>query len=680
MSTRPWPHVLSLVCLVFLPLLAPEATAGGSLADYERAARLEQRFGGKLRGGELESRWLDAETLLFRRSLAGGGSRFVVARGAGGPPAEAFDHAVVASALGTLLGNPVDADRLPLEILDRAGTIFRGVAQDRLVAIDAETGEVSELDAGTLPSLRLPLATRQSSSGGGRDTAILFVNSAAAPVQLLWIDHAGLAKPYATLASGAKHRQHTFPGHLWRAVAADGRVLGSWVGRPGLGVAVITDTPTERTADPAEAPKDPGRSPDGHWVAFLRDHDVWLRRLPGGRETRLSTDGTPTDRYTDRMRWSPDARTLMVVQERPAQERTVHVIDVVPKDGLQPRLVGYPYLKPGDRIAHPRPRLFDVRARKPIPFDEALYPTPWSISHLAFTPDGTRFTFLYNQRGHQVLRLVELDVKGGTARALIDESSSTFIDYSQKTWLRRLGGGDWLWMSERDGRNHIYRIDGTSGSATPITTGAFIVREVLEVDEDAGTLSFSAYGAYAGPGSLPPAYRADRPGRRGSRLAHRRRRDPRDHADPDGALVVDRWSRVDQPPVIELRRARDGTLLTELARADAAALAGRGVAPPGTLRRQGSRRETDIYGVIHVPTDLRSRAAVPGHREHLRGPARLLRAQGVPRRARRAVRWPSSGSSWCRSTAWGRTGGPRPSTTCAGRTWGTRDFRTASPG
>ena len=41
---------------------------------------------------------------------------------------------------------------------------------------------------------------------------------------------------------------------------------------------------------------------------------------------------------------------------------------------------------------------------------------------------------------------------------------------------------------------------------------------------------------------------------------------------PDGSLLVDRWSRVDQPPVTELRRTRDGSLVAELGRDDVSAL------------------------------------------------------------------------------------------------------------
>ena len=51
---------------------------------------------------------------------------------------------------------------------------------------------------------------------------------------------------------------------------------------------------------------------------------------------------------------------------------------------------------------------------------------------MRWEPDSKRFTFLYNQRGHQMLRIIAVDAETGEARAIIDEQSPTFIDYAGK--------------------------------------------------------------------------------------------------------------------------------------------------------------------------------------------------------------------------------------------------------
>src|SRR5688572_8430727 len=54
-------------------------------------------------------------------------------------------------------------------------------------------------------------------------------------------------------------------------------------------------------------------------------------------------------------------------------------------------------------------------------------------------------------------------------------------------------------MSERDGWNHLYLIDGATGKVkTQITRGAWPVRHVIKVDEEKRQLWFSAGGMQAG--------------------------------------------------------------------------------------------------------------------------------------------------------------------------------------
>ena len=89
-------------------------------------------------------------------------------------------------------------------------------------------------------------------------------------------------------------------------------------------------------------------------------------------------------------------------------------------------------MKPGDEIPQEKPHLFDVASRKGIPIDDKLFDNPWSITDVRWQPDSSRFTFVYNQRGHQVLRIVVVDAGTGESAALIDDKSDTFIDYAHK--------------------------------------------------------------------------------------------------------------------------------------------------------------------------------------------------------------------------------------------------------
>ncbi|MDA0374064.1 MAG: prolyl oligopeptidase family serine peptidase, partial [Planctomycetota bacterium] len=71
---------------------------------------------------------------------------------------------------------------------------------------------------------------------------------------------------------------------------------------------------------------------------------------------------------------------------------------------------------------------------------------------------------------------------------------------------------------------------------------------------------------------------------------------------PDRTHFVDTWSRVDHPPVVELRRTADGALVTTIERVDATALAAAGWQMPERFVAKGRDGETDIWGVIWRPT------------------------------------------------------------------------------
>src|SRR5690606_34545 len=135
-------------------------------------------------------------------------------------------------------------------------------------------------------------------------------------------------------------------------------------------------------------------------------------------------------------------------------------------------------LKPGDRIARPRPRLFDVAAGKQIDVDEAPFADAWSIDRVRWAEDGSCVYCLYNRRGHQQLSLYAIDATTGAVRVVVEERSATFVDYSQKTLLHWLPGERLLWASERDGWNHLYLVDARTGDVRQLTQGEWVVRRL----------------------------------------------------------------------------------------------------------------------------------------------------------------------------------------------------------
>src|SRR6185503_4784803 len=67
---------------------------------------------------------------------------------------------------------------------------------------------------------------------------------------------------------------------------------------------------------------------------------------------------------------------------------------------------------------------------------------------------------------------------------------------------------------------------------------------------------------------------------------------------------VDFWSRVDQPPTVQLRRTEDRKVLMDVEKGDIAALVAEGWKPPEPFSAMGRDGKTDIWGVIFRPTNF----------------------------------------------------------------------------
>ena len=126
------------------------------------------------------------------------------------------------------------------------------------------------------------------------------------------------------------------------------------------------------------------------------------------------------------------------------------------------------------------------------------------MTGLAWRADSRAVTFEYNQRGHQAYRVIEIDARTGAARAIINEETPTFFEYSAKKYRFDLDdGAETVWMSERDGWNHLYLYDGATGRVkNQITKGPWLVRGVDRVDPAARQVWFRASGMYRGQGSV----------------------------------------------------------------------------------------------------------------------------------------------------------------------------------
>jgi len=333
-----------------------------------------------------------------------------------------------------------------------------------------------------------------------------------------------------------------------------------------------------------------------------------------GVEIFRTNDGMAGDAY--RAHWiSPAQDAVFALKVKDGQRRDVHLVESAPSDQLQPKLRAFNYLKPGDEVDRAAPRLFRLGgatggpaapAMREIALDNALFANPWSIDRVRVLPGGREVAFLYNERGHRVVRLVAVDLESGAARTVAEESFPTFVDYTNKVWMHWLDAtGELLWMTERSGWNHIVLVDVATGRVKrAVTEGEWLVRRVHAVDEKARTVDLAVMGR--DPMQDPYHVHHARVSIDDGRVTMLTEGDGTCRVDfsPTREALVSVRARADMPPVYEVRRTSDGALVAELGRADDGAMRAAGWRAPKRFKAKGRDGVTDIWGLAYFPTDF----------------------------------------------------------------------------
>jgi dipeptidyl aminopeptidase/acylaminoacyl peptidase len=348
------------------------------------------------------------------------------------------------------------------------------------------------------------------------------------------------------------------------------------------------------------------RSPDGKWEIQVENYNLILVNTADQSRHPLTTDGNDKHFYEGTIFWAPNSQRFVGIKTEADEPHIIHIVESSPKDQVQPKLKSFNYHKPGDKLAVRKPCLFQVDTKQPTPLNDSLFPNPWSVDEFRWDNDSSRFTFLYNQRGHQVVRVIAVNGQTGEAGTLIDEASQTFVDYAHKVYSQYLEETDEIiWMSERSGWNHLYLIHAVTGQVLhPITQGEWVVRSVDFVDVDKRQIWFQASGVYP---EQDPYYlhycRVDFDGQNFIVLTAGNGTHEAEFS-PDRQFLVDTYSRVDMAPITELRSAVDGKLITTLQTAALQPLVETGWQIPERFSAKGRDGQTDIYGVIYRPSNF----------------------------------------------------------------------------
>lgn len=301
-------------------------------------------------------------------------------------------------------------------------------------------------------------------------------------------------------------------------------------------------------------------SPQGRFVSFVRDNDLYVVEADGTGPRRLTFDGGPTrlngvldwvyqEEVYGRGRWracwwSGDDRYIAFLQ---LDESQVPEYTIVHHASTPQRVELQRYPHAGEPNPTVRLGVVALEDGRIVWVSLKGYAPDILIVRVGWSPDH-KVIFQVQDREQTWLDLNEADPQTGSCRTLLRERSPAWVNVlDEPHWL---SDGSFLWRSERDGWAHLYHYGRDGGRIARLTEGDWEVRELHGVDEVDGWVYFS--GTCDTP-LQSHAYRVPLAGGQVQRLTE----PGYSHSvsfSPDYAYFIDTFSNLHTPPKVYLRR------------------------------------------------------------------------------------------------------------------------------
>lgn len=311
---------------------------------------------------------------------------------------------------------------------------------------------------------------------------------------------------------------------------------------------------------------DPKVSPKGGYVSFVRERNLWVIDLADGEARQLTRDGSDVigngvaefvadeemDRHTGYW-WAPDDSAIAFARIDETPVPVQRRFEIYPD---RTEVVEQRYPAAGDANVKIQLGVIAPTGGKPRWIDLGDNPDIY-LARVDWR-NANELSFQRQSRDQHRLELVLADLKAGTQRIVLHEDSSSWVSlHNNLRFLSKTNA--LLWTSERSGFAHLYRVELDSGAATALTSGEWMVEDVLAVDEEAGTVWLS--------GTLDSAlekhvYALPLGGGKPQRLSTEEGWHDATFAD-NASVYVDLWSNPQMPPQTQLFRA-DGSLVATL--------------------------------------------------------------------------------------------------------------------
>ena len=344
--------------------------------------------------------------------------------------------------------------------------------------------------------------------------------------------------------------------------------------RSGLADFYLYSIPEKRLQMVAKDARTAELSPDGRFVGYERGGDMFTYDLTTKAERQLTWVGSDTifngafdwvyeEEFGQAQgwKWSPDSRHIAYWQ---TDERGVPIIQLTNYEGQHQEWMKVAYPKVGDHNPRVRIGVVNVNDGKTV----WLEGTDTIIDHytprIYWTSDPNTLAVLTLNRPQTHARLYFYDVRDGSRRMIMEERSDKWIDIFdffagvQDYLYFPEGLREFLWVSDRDGYQHIYRYDYTGKLLNQVTRGNYMVTRVEAIDPKARMIYYASTEVTPLERHL---YAINFDGKNKRKLTQT----SGNHGfnmSPNGKYYIDTWSNTSTPRQVELWSTQPRKLTT----------------------------------------------------------------------------------------------------------------------
>lgn len=361
-------------------------------------------------------------------------------------------------------------------------------------------------------------------------------------------------------------------------------------------------------------------SPDGKFKAFYRDRNLWLSDTNGTNEIAITTDGSDKTRVkygtaswvygeelfqNTAMWWSTNSQKIAFYRFDESQVPDFYL--ALGQTRIQNKLDVEPYPKAGGTNPIVDLLIYDVATKETVqvdvrdgkPFDDSVL--GHYVYHASWSRDSKELLFNRTNRRQNIMEFCAADAETGQCRVIVrEEWPPSWVENSPP--IRFLKDGKrFVWTSERTGWNNLYLYDLSGKLLATLSAHSFEVGNVEHVDEAAGLVYYTARS-----GDNPMKLQLHRVGLDGK--GDTRLTDPAYHhtvnVAPDGKHFIDVAQTHASPPVTRLMNT-DGSPVDELATSEMSKFKKLGLRPVELLEFKAADGQTELYGMLHFPSNFR---------------------------------------------------------------------------